>query len=65
MQHDWEMYDKGNAILRFRHAEDASVSNCEFNASSGTGIRLDLYCQRIKVASNHLHHLGGTGIVLT
>jgi len=64
LQHDWEMYDKGNAILRFRHAEDCSVKACEFTSSSGAGVRLDLHCQRITVADNRLSYLGGSGIVL-
>ncbi len=43
LQHDWDMYDKGNAVMRFRHAENASVKNCIFEASSGDGVRLDLH----------------------
>lgn len=65
LQHDWEMYDKGNAVVRFRFAEDCALSSCVIKSSSGTGIRLDLHCQRIKINSNHLHHLGGGGIVLS
>lgn len=65
LQHDWEMYDKGNAVLRFRHAEDASVRGCTFQASSGTAVRLDLHCQRITVADSVFSHLGGTGILLS
>ena len=65
LQHDWEMYDKANAVIRFRFAEDCEVASCVIKASSGTGIRLDLHCQRIKITRNHLHHLGGGGIVLS
>ena len=65
LQHDWEMYDKGNAVIRFRFAEDCQVKSCVIKSSSGTGVRLDLHCQRIKIARNHLHHLGGGGIVLS
>lgn len=65
LQHDWEMYDKANAVIRFRFAEDCEVVSCVIKSSSGTGIRLDLHCQRIKIARNHLHHLGGGGIVLS
>ncbi|TWU37919.1 hypothetical protein Q31b_47080 [Novipirellula aureliae] len=65
LQHDWEMYDKGNAVLRFLHAEDCMVNQCQFIASSGTGIRLDLHCQRITVSSNLLRNLGGNGILLS
>ena len=65
LQHDWEMYDKGNAVIRFRFAEDCDVASCVIKSSSGTGIRLDLHCQQIKITSNLLHHLGGGGIVLS
>ncbi|MGJ8641878.1 MAG: right-handed parallel beta-helix repeat-containing protein [Luteolibacter sp.] len=65
LQHDWEMYDKGNAVIRFRFAEDCEVASCVIKSSSGTGMRLDLHCQRIKITRNHLHHLGGGGIVLS
>ncbi|MCH7226222.1 right-handed parallel beta-helix repeat-containing protein [Haloferula sp. A504] len=65
IQHDWEMYDKGNALMRFRHAEDCVVRGCTFEASSGTGVRLDLFCQRITVADSIFAHLGGTGILLS
>lgn len=65
LQHDWEMYDKANAVIRFRFAEDCEVASCVIKSSSGTGIRLDLHCQRIKIARNHIHHLGGGGIVLS
>lgn len=65
MQHDWEMFDKGNAVLRFRHAEHCSVKGCVFEATSGTGIRLDLHCQNMAVNDNLLRYVGGTGIVLS
>ena len=65
LQHDWEMYDKPNAVIRFRFAEDCSVGGCTIKSSSGTGIRLDLHCQRIAITGNHLHHLGGGGILLS
>ncbi|MCM2370119.1 right-handed parallel beta-helix repeat-containing protein [Aporhodopirellula aestuarii] len=65
LQHDWEMYDKGNAVVRFRFAEDCDVASCVIRSSSGTGIRLDLHCQRINITRNHLHHLGGGGVVLS
>ena len=64
LQHDWDMYDKGNAIMRFRHAEDCSVKRCTFEASSGDGVRSDLYGQRLRIEGNLFHHLGGTGILL-
>ena len=65
LQHDWEAFDKGNAVVRFRNAEHCTIDRCEFSHSSGTGIRLDQYCQHITVSSNLLEHLGSNGIVLS
>jgi len=64
LQHDWEMWDKANALLRFRNAENCAVRGCRFTASGGTGIRLDLHCQDIELRDNLLEHLGATGILL-
>lgn len=65
LQHDWEMFDKANALVRFRGAEDCTVEHCLFAHSGGTGLRLDLHAQRIRVVSNVFSHLGGSGIVLS
>ena len=65
LQHDWELYDKDNAVIRFRFAEDCDVSSCTIKSSSANGIRMDLHCQKINIITNHLHHLGGGGIVLS
>ncbi|WP_231617762.1 right-handed parallel beta-helix repeat-containing protein [Novipirellula aureliae] len=65
LQHDWEMYDKGNAVIRFRFAEECKFNSNVIKNSSGTGIRLDLHCQRNEVSSNLLEYLGGCGIVLS
>lgn len=64
LQHDWEMYDKGNAIIRLRHATDCVITDCTFEASSGNGVRMDLHAQRNTVANSLFAHLGGTGILL-
>ncbi|MDA0349606.1 MAG: right-handed parallel beta-helix repeat-containing protein [Verrucomicrobia bacterium] len=64
IQHDWEMFDKDTALLRFRGAEDCAVLECRFENSGGTGLRLDLHCMRVTVARNLFHHLGGMGILL-
>ena len=65
IQHDWDMYDKGNALFRLRGAENIKVKNCHFTNSGGTGIRLDLHAQHNKITGNHLEYLGGTGILLS
>ena len=64
LQHDFEWFDKGNALLRFRNAEDCRVENCTFTASDAGAIRLDLHCQRIAVRKNTIKNIGGTGILL-
>jgi len=64
IQHNWEMFDKDNAMLRFRGAEACEVLECTFENGGGGGIRLDLYCQQIKLSGNILHNLGGTGIFM-
>ena len=64
IQHDWEMWDKGNALLRFRGAENCAVIDCELRNSGGGGIRLDRYAQNIRIEGNYIHDLGGTAILL-
>jgi len=65
LQHDWEMYDRANALMRFRGAEGCAVEDCAFVNTSGTGLRLDLHCRNIRVAGNTLAQIGGTGILLS
>lgn len=64
IQHEWERYDNGDALFRFRGAEDCMVSGCQFLNSGGGAIRLDLYCQNIIIENNNIQRLGGCGIFL-
>ncbi len=64
IQHDWELFDAGNAFFRFRGAEDCILEGCEFSAGGGAGIRLDLYCRNIIVRNNYIHGIGASGIFL-
>jgi hypothetical protein len=64
IQHDWEMWDKGNALVRLRGAERIVVHGCRFTASSGGGIRLDRHAKHNRVDGNLFEHLGGTGVLL-
>jgi hypothetical protein len=64
LQHDWEMYDTANAMLRLRWARDCEITGCAFVGSANTGIRLDMYAQNNEISGNMLAHLGGSGIVL-
>ena len=64
LQHDWNMWDKANGLIRFRGAQDCEVRNCNFINSASDGVRLDLYCQNITIANNRFSKLGGTAILL-
>lgn len=64
LQHDWDLHDKPNALVRFRGAENCTVERCHFVQSGSAGIRLDLHAKYNNIQNNHLEHLGGAGILL-
>ncbi len=64
LQHDWEMYDTDNAMMRLRWADTCTVRNCAFVGGGGGGVRLDLYAQGITVENCEISWLGGTGVLL-
>lgn len=64
LQHDWEMFDRPTAMLRFRGAESCRVEDCRFAGSGAAGVRLDLHCQRVSIAHCELADLGGAGVLL-
>jgi hypothetical protein len=64
MQHDWEMEDKPDALVRMRGAERCTVEYCRFRDSGGNAIRLDYYAQGNRLAGNEIRNLGQGGIVL-
>ena len=64
LQHDWEMFDRPSALVRLRGAEDCAILDCEFTNSAHTAIRLDLHAQRNRIEGNHIHDVGGVGILL-
>ncbi|TWU44383.1 hypothetical protein Q31b_19190 [Novipirellula aureliae] len=64
MQHDWDLFDRPTAMLRFRGAESCQVVDCSFMHSGGSGVRLDLHAQRNRIANCELAHLGEAGILL-
>ena len=64
IQHDWEMWDKDNSLVRFRGAENCALENCDLRNSSGGGVRVDRYGQNIRIANNNFHNLGGTAVLL-
>jgi len=64
IQHDWEMIDKPDALLRFRGAERCTVEQCRFRDSGGNAVRLDLYAQENTIAGNEIRNLGQGGVIL-
>ena len=64
LQHDWEMHDKANAVVRLRGAENCLIENCHFTQSGGGAIRVDLHGQKNRIQGNHIEYIGGTGILL-
>ena len=63
MQHDWDLFDRPTAMLRFRGAENCQVLNCKFVNAGGTGVRFDLYAQQNKVENCEFAYLGEAGIL--
>lgn len=64
IQHDWEMIDKPDALIRLRGAEKCVVENCKFRDSGGNAIRLDLYAQKNRIEANEIRQMGQGGIML-
>jgi len=64
LQHDWDMFDAPNALLRFRGAEGCVVDGCKFLRTGGTALRLDLFAQHNTVENCRFSDIGLTGILL-
>ncbi|MBU2929858.1 right-handed parallel beta-helix repeat-containing protein [Winogradskyella psychrotolerans] len=63
-QHDWDMFDKGNALVRFRGTENCVIEQNHFLHSGSGAIRVDLHGMNNTISSNHIEHMGGGGILL-
>ena len=64
LQHDWDMLDKANALVRLRGTENCTIDQCRF-ANSGSGaIRVDLHGQDNEITDNVIEQMGGAGILL-
>ncbi|MGJ8671813.1 right-handed parallel beta-helix repeat-containing protein [Rubritalea sp.] len=64
LQHDWDMLDKDNALVRFRGTEQCAIKNSHFLHSGSGAIRVDLHGMLNEISGNHIEHLGGGGILL-
>ena len=63
-QHDWDMFDKANTLVRLRGAENCVIESCHFLHSGSGAIRVDLHGIGNRIADNHIEHMGGGGILL-
>ncbi len=64
IQHDWEMEDKPDALVRLRGAENCVIENCKFKDSGGNAIRLDYYARGNRISGNEIRNLGQGGVIL-
>ena len=64
LQHDWDMFDKDNALLRLRGTAHCTIDRCHFLHSGSGAIRVDLHGQENTLSNNHIEHIGGGGILL-
>jgi hypothetical protein len=64
LQHDWELHDAPNAMLRFRAAQDCLVQDCAFLDGASSGVRLDLFARNIRIIGNEFKNLGGAAVVI-
>ncbi|WP_405603970.1 right-handed parallel beta-helix repeat-containing protein [Polaribacter sp. Asnod1-A03] len=64
-QHDWDMIDKDNAVVRLRGTENCVIENNHFLHSGSGAIRVDLHGIGNTISSNHIEHMGGAGILLS
>ncbi|CAA6697045.1 right-handed parallel beta-helix repeat-containing protein [Lentimonas sp. CC10] len=63
-QHDWDMFDKANALVRLRGTENCVIDDCHFLQSGSGAIRVDLHGIGNTISNNHIEQMGGGGILL-
>ncbi|MEW4561829.1 right-handed parallel beta-helix repeat-containing protein [Bremerella sp. JC770] len=64
LQHDWDMHDKANALVRLRGAEHCQIQQCHFASSGSNAIRVDLHGRHNTLSGNRIEQIGGAGILL-
>lgn len=64
LQHDWDMLDKDNALVRLRGTENCAIEDCHFLHSGSGAIRVDLHGMNNTISGNHIEYVGGGGILL-
>lgn len=64
LQHDWDMHDKANALVRLRGTQKCRIENCRFAHSGSSAIRVDLLGRQNTISGNVIEHMGGAGVLL-
>jgi len=64
-QHDWQMVDVPEGLLRFRNASNSSVKNSIFTKAGSDAVRLDRYAQNIIIEGCEFSYLGKGGVVMS
>lgn len=64
LQHDWNMLDKDNAMVRLRGSENCVIENCHFLYGGSGAIRVDLHGMNNNISNNHIEYMGGGGVLL-
>ncbi|MEI6891159.1 MAG: right-handed parallel beta-helix repeat-containing protein [Pontiella sp.] len=64
LQHDWDFFDKANALVRLRGTENCTIEACHFLHSGSGAIRVDLHGQENTISGNHIEYMGGAGILI-
>ena len=64
LQHDWDMHDKANALVRLRGTENCTIEKCRFAHSGSGAIRVDLHGQQNTISGNVIEQMGGAGVLL-
>lgn len=63
-QHDWQVYDWPDAMVRLRGARDVTVHHCRFAEAGATGLRMDGYAVGNTVERCDFDRLGGGGVAI-
>lgn len=64
-QHDWQMVDVPEGMIRFRNASNCNVINCIFTKGGSDAIRLDRYAQNITIDGCEFSYLGKGGVLMS
>ena len=63
-QHDWQVFDWPDAMVRLRGARDVAVRHCRFIEAGATGLRMDGFAVSNTVERCDFERLGGNGIAV-